>query len=262
MIEHLKDQVVERLKYYRTHNPSKKLPQKVFYFRDGVSEGQFETLNQEELPQIEAALKEASNNDPSYKPKIAIIVCGKRHHTRFYPTNDQLTDGKGNCAPGTVVDRGVTSVFDHDFYLQAHVGLQGTARSAHYIVTHDTMKLTADELQKLVHNLSYLFARATKAVSYVPPAYYADILCERGRCYLQGLLSGRSQVSVSEAGSGDGGKKKKGGRSGGAGGKSQMDKEAERKARDEAEAAAIMEEAQKVWGSGPKPEVMRLMYYV
>ena len=31
--------------------------------------------------------------------------------------------------------------------------------------------------------------RATKAVSLVPPAYYADIACKRGRSYLNVLLN-------------------------------------------------------------------------
>jgi hypothetical protein len=37
-----------------------------------------------------------------------------------------------------------------------------------------------------------LTARATKAVSLVSPAYYADLACERGRCYLHKLLQGFS----------------------------------------------------------------------
>jgi eukaryotic translation initiation factor 2C len=35
-----------------------------------------------------------------------------------------------------------------------------------------------------------MFFRATKAVSLVSPAYYADLACERGRCYLHKLLQG------------------------------------------------------------------------
>lgn len=37
----------------------------------------------------------------------------------------------------------------------------------------------------------YGFGRATKAVSICPPAYYADILAERGRCYLAKYVNGR-----------------------------------------------------------------------
>lgn len=53
----------------------------------------------------------------------------------------------------------------------------------------DDIKFGADELQRFTHNLCYLFNRATKAVSICPPAYYADILCDRGRYYLYSELS-------------------------------------------------------------------------
>ena len=43
----------------------------------------------------------------------------------------------------------------------------------------------------IIISLCYLYGRATKAVSICPPAYYADILCERGRCYLQKYINGR-----------------------------------------------------------------------
>jgi hypothetical protein len=68
--------------------------------------------------------------------------------------------------------------------------LQGTTRPTHYYVVHDEIDFKADDLQRLTNALSYMFARATKAVSLVSPAYYADIACERGRCYLRKLLKG------------------------------------------------------------------------
>lgn len=82
----------------------------------------------------------------------------------------------------------------------AHGGLQGTTRPTHYYVVHDEIGFKADELQGLTNSISYMFARATKAVSLVSPAYYADLACERGRCYLQKLLVclGSSGKSSSE----------------------------------------------------------------
>lgn len=44
-----------------------------------------------------------------------------RHHTRFYPADEQGTDLKNNGNPksGTVVDKGVTGVYTFDFFLQS-----------------------------------------------------------------------------------------------------------------------------------------------
>ena len=80
-------------------------------------------------------------------------------------------------------------MLDFDFYLQAHAGLQGTVKPTHYVVIYDESALTADMVQQGVHAASYLYARATKAVSLVPPAYYADIVCEQARFWIHGFLN-------------------------------------------------------------------------
>jgi eukaryotic translation initiation factor 2C len=72
----------------------------------------------------------------------------------------------GNPMPGTVVDRGVTSHCLWDFFLQAHKGLQGTARPAHYVVMKDELKFSQDALESFVHKL----------VSFVfPPKIYTSL---------------------------------------------------------------------------------------
>jgi eukaryotic translation initiation factor 2C len=45
------------------------------------------------------------------------------------------------------------------------------------------MKFSARQLQDLTNWLCYTYVRATLPVGYAPPAYYADRLCERVRCY-------------------------------------------------------------------------------
>lgn len=55
-------------------------------------------------------------------------------------------------------------------------------------------KNNADVLENLTHNTSYLFGRATKAVSICPPAYYADIACERARHYLDRFYNAADQA--------------------------------------------------------------------
>lgn len=75
-------------------------------------QGQFQTVLGEELPQILDAFKKFDTKERSaaYRPKLTIIICGKRHHARFYATDSQNADRNGNTRPGTVVDKGITEV--------------------------------------------------------------------------------------------------------------------------------------------------------
>ncbi|KAF2841797.1 Piwi-domain-containing protein [Patellaria atrata CBS 101060] len=198
MVQGLEEMFIERLRNWQRKN-SNALPNKVIVYRDGVSEGQYNLVLTHEYTALVSAFKIVYGQENKH-PKVSIIVVGKRHHTRFYPTRPQDSEGKSmNPKPGTVVDRGITGYADKswDFFLQAHAGLQGTARPAHYVVIKDENKLGADMLEQLTHKLCYLFGRATKAVSICPPAYYADLLCERGRAYLHNAMTdgGDSEAS-------------------------------------------------------------------
>ncbi|KAG9518652.1 Piwi-domain-containing protein, partial [Aureobasidium melanogenum] len=187
MVQGLTEMMTERLELWRKHNNN--LPRKIIIFRDGVSEGQYNLVLDRELPPIQEAFKKLYGDAKTW-PDLVIIVVGKRHHTRFYPTDSRSMDQKsGNPMPGTVVDCGVTSHYLWDFFLQAHKGLQGTARPAHYVVLKDELNFGQNELESFVHKLCYNFNRATKAVSICPPAYYADLICERGRMYLYSILN-------------------------------------------------------------------------
>ena len=174
-------------------------PENILVYRDGVSEGQYDLVLQHELTQMRAACAESYPAPETKKglPRITIIIVGKRHHTRFFPLSADQASKSSNPKNGTVVDRGVTEARNWHFYLQAHNALQGTARPAHYFVIWDEIfsimkpkppfKNMADVVEDLTHNMCYLFPRATKAVSICPPAYLADLICERGRVYLQRL---------------------------------------------------------------------------
>lgn len=75
------------------------------------------------MPEIKKSFQKFSTPQKAYSPKLTIVICGKRHHTRFYPTEANNADNLGNPKAGTVVDRGVTAVYDFDFFLQAHGGM-------------------------------------------------------------------------------------------------------------------------------------------
>jgi eukaryotic translation initiation factor 2C len=226
----------------------------------------------EELPQIFEAFKRIDAKNPKYHPTLSVVICGKRHNARFYPTDSEFADRNGNTRPGTVVDKGVTSVLDFDFYLQAHAGLQGTVKPTHYVVIYDEGQLTADTVQQGVHAASYLYARATKAVSLVPPAYYADIVCEQARFWIHGFLNqgGGSDSASSAAGDGGGGGGGgPGGPGGGGGGGGGGDGDggrssastAMRRAREAAE-QRVFDAAKRMWGSGLHTNLQDSMFYL
>lgn len=108
-IDDLKDMMEERLKLYQSKK--KTLPRRIIIYRDGVSEGQFSRVIEMELPQIVKSFEAFGNAKQPYRPKLTIVICGKRHHTRFFPTDAQFADQNGNPRPGTVVDRGATAVY-------------------------------------------------------------------------------------------------------------------------------------------------------
>lgn len=200
MVDDLDTLMQTRLKLWAKHNKNK-YPENIVVYRDGVSEGQYDTVIDKELPLLKRACEAVYPATETKRglPKMAIIIVGKRHNTRFYPTTDEAADRSANPMPGTVVDRGITESRNWDFFLQAHSALQGTARPAHYFTVWDEIfcarhpgtggaKGAADVLQDLTHKMCYLFGRATKAVSVCPPAYYADLVCTRARCYMSELF--------------------------------------------------------------------------
>ncbi|KAI4711216.1 hypothetical protein J4E89_003781 [Alternaria sp. Ai002NY15] len=210
-VDDLAEMLMSRLTLWKTKGKHTTFPENILIYRDGVSEGQYDMVLSQELPQLRKAC-EALYPAPDTKkglPRFTVVICGKRHKTRFYPTNLQDCDRSGNTKPGTVVDRGVTEARNWDFFLQAHAALQGTARPCHYYIVHDEIfrqiyakqipppfTNIADIVEDLTHNMCYLFGRATKAVSLCPPAYYADLACERARCYLANLFDTPTQSAA------------------------------------------------------------------
>ncbi|KAK4357092.1 hypothetical protein RND71_022702 [Anisodus tanguticus] len=90
-----------------------------------------------------------------------------------------------SSSSGTVVDTKICHPTEFDFYLCSHAGIQGTSRPAHYHVLWDENNFTADGIQSLTNNLCYTYARCTRSVSVVPPAYYAHLAAFRARFYME-----------------------------------------------------------------------------
>ncbi|OGM39414.1 putative piwil3 protein [Aspergillus bombycis] len=209
-IDSLDIMLKRHLRLWRLLGKHASFPENIIVFRDGISEGQYMKCLTEELPLLRKACREVYPKEMQEKnlPNFTIIVVSKRHHTRFYPTEVQTADRNGNTPPCTIVDRCITDPHCFSFFLQPHSAIHGTARNAFYFVILDEVfrqrykrklppkyKNIAEVVQVLTLNLSYLVGRATKGVRVCCPARYADLVCDRARCYLSQFYEPASEAS-------------------------------------------------------------------
>ncbi|XP_037719022.1 protein argonaute-2-like [Drosophila subpulchrella] len=179
-IEDMESITMEHLRVYRQYR--KAYPDHILYYRDGVSDGQFPKIKNEELKGIYAACSRVG-----IKPKICCVIVVKRHHTRFFPNGEPSQYNKfNNVDPGTVVDRTIVHPNEMQFFMVSHQSIQGTAKPTRYNVIENTGNLDIDLLQQLTYNLCHMFPRCNRSVSYPAPAYLAHLVAARGRVYLTG----------------------------------------------------------------------------
>lgn len=183
IIQDLEAIMREQLKYFYGITGYK--PERIMFYRDGVSEGQFfEVLNSE----VNAIRRACISLNQEYKPKVTFLVVQKRHHTRFFPTRREDEDGRNrNVPPGTVVDSTITHPIELDFFLVSHASIQGVSRPTKYhLLWNDDDNMTTDELEQLTYYLCHMFSRCTRSVSYPAPTYNAHLAAYRARVYLEG----------------------------------------------------------------------------
>ncbi|KAL5530679.1 hypothetical protein ACEPAF_6937 [Sanghuangporus sanghuang] len=223
MIEDLEEMAAHVLRLYVSYRKYKERkansnPKRILFYRDGVSEGQFQQVLEFEVPKLRGKINQSNVSfcAPTHSaafaytaacqrlginplPKITVVVVGKRHHVRFFPLSPQDGDRKtGNCPPGTVVDTDVTHPTEFDFYLQSHGGLLGTSRPAHYNVLLDENNFTPDGIQQLSYALCHVYARSTRSVSIPAPVYYADIVCARAKNHFDPKFKEESETYTSD----------------------------------------------------------------
>ena len=108
------------IEVYRANRKIK--PTKIIFYRDGVSEGQFDQVLAHEVWAVQQA---CIMLEKDYRPRITFVVVHKRRHTRLFCENQRDEVGKArNVPPGTTVDSGITHPYEFDFYLCSHYGIQ------------------------------------------------------------------------------------------------------------------------------------------
>ncbi|KAF2292335.1 hypothetical protein GH714_020184 [Hevea brasiliensis] len=144
-------------------------PKHIIVFRNGVAESQFSKVLNVEVEQILKAYQDLFKSEVDV-PKFIVIVAQKDHHTKLF--QDISPE---NVPSGTVVDTKIVHPRNYDFYLCAHASMIGTSRPTHYHVLLDEIGFSPDELQNLIHALSYVSQRSTTAIRIVAPLRYANL---------------------------------------------------------------------------------------
>jgi len=143
------------------------LPQRIIVFRDGVGEGQLNSVINHEVEQM---IQCFSAFGVQYQPKLAVVVVSKRIHTRIM---SKAGGQVNNPLPGTLVTSGCTGPDMYEYYLCAQSVRQGTATPTRYHVVHDTSGLQAIHLQALTFKLAHLYYNWPGTVRVPAPCQYA-----------------------------------------------------------------------------------------
>ncbi|XP_076257754.1 protein argonaute-2-like isoform X5 [Rhynchophorus ferrugineus] len=184
IIGDLKNIVVEQLHFFKQE--TNRMPEAIVFFRDGVSEGQFEEVVTKEVAAIRGACKQMQKE--GFEPRVTFLVVQKRHHTRLFPKDSRDSQDKNNNVPaGTCVDTDITHPFMTDFYLVSHASIQGVAKPTKYCVLHDDNNMDHDQIQQLTYYLCHMFTRCNRSVSYPAPTYYAHLAAARGKTYIENV---------------------------------------------------------------------------
>ncbi|XP_056198802.1 piwi-like protein 1 [Falco biarmicus] len=149
---------------------NKYLPSRIIVYRDGVGDGQLNTVVNYEVPQFLDCLKSVGKD---YNPRLTVIVVKKRVHTRFFAHCGGATI---NPPPGTVVDVVVTRPEWYDFFIVSQAVKNGCVAPTHYNVIYDTSKLKPDHVQRLTYKLCHMYYNWSGVIRVPAPCQYAHKL--------------------------------------------------------------------------------------
>ncbi|GIY63088.1 protein argonaute-3 [Caerostris darwini] len=181
-ISNLNGMVADLLKEFYKNTKGKK-PEKIIFFRAGISKERFSYLKDKEIKLIREA---CLSLDPAYQPGITFIAVQKNSNMRFvselYP--DHSVGRLRYIYPGTVVGHQIPNPSNFNFYLCSHFSFQGVSKPYQYTVLNDDNDFTADDLYKLAYFLCYTYAGSNNSISCPAPVQYAHLATLRTRRHL------------------------------------------------------------------------------
>jgi eukaryotic translation initiation factor 2C len=182
LVQDIGGMAVEVLASYKKKN--KKLPQRIIFYRDGVGEGMYNRVKQEEVAQLTKALADLYKKELLTPPSLIFIIVQKRISFRGF-----IKDAEGNIFnpySGTMISKVVVDKDKPNFYLFSHNANQGVAKPTHYIVLANDTKMDVSKLGRFTYCLCFLHQGCSKAISTPAPVFYADKACGRVKEYYEG----------------------------------------------------------------------------
>nr|BAI67940.1 DjPiwiC [Dugesia japonica] len=149
------------------------LPDTIFMYRDGVSDGQLGYVQKTEIEQF---FKVFESFSADYKPNMVYNVVQKRINTRLYVSDPKNKGQVNNPNPGTIVDHTVTRANLYDFFLVSQSVRQGTVTPTHYVVLCDNSRYTPHQVQLMAYKTCHIYYNWPGTVRVPAPCMYAHKL--------------------------------------------------------------------------------------
>ncbi|XP_059194229.1 piwi-like protein 1 [Centropristis striata] len=146
------------------------LPSRIIVYRDGVGDGQLQSVVNYEVAQIMDSIKSMGHD---YMPKLSVVVVKKRISSRFFA---QISGKVSNPPPGTIIDSEVTRPEWYDFYIVSQAVRTGCVSPTHYNVVYDTSGLKPDHMQRLTYKLCHMYYNWQGIIRVPAPCQYAHKL--------------------------------------------------------------------------------------
>lgn len=153
----------------RYNDINRELPDRIIIYRDGVGDGQLQTVVDHEVTQLKSSFRDIAAD---YAPKLTVIIVKKRISARLFIKGRNPS----NPPPGTVVDTDITRPQWYDFFLVSQSVRQGTVSPTHFNVIEDNSGLKPDHLQRLSYKLTHLYYNWPGTVRVPAPCQYAHKL--------------------------------------------------------------------------------------
>lgn len=153
-------------------------PKRIVILHNACSEGQFQDILHFEVPLLKHTIGERG-----CVSTLTIVSLNKRQGVRFFQQkiNPRDTDADKNISAGTVIDTGIVHPIWHEFYLNSHVAIKGTARTPRYTLIYDDDGLSNDQLQCMMHYLCFGHQIVNFPTSLPSPIFIAEEYAKRGR---------------------------------------------------------------------------------